>query len=288
MKLSDIIERIKEVKELQFDYEVAGLLQVEPETLRMWKHRNQIPFEEIREFCKKNKFNYGWIMDGEGRKFSSDVPITSIYPGADSVDSVLHRIKDYAGIESDYGLAKKMKIRQSNIHNWRERGTVPYKKLSEYCNTHKLNINYFLFGEGDPQILDSFTPVRAIEKIPIVSLVGAGDGIFPTDENLYDEWINCPPGLKNHQPFAMRIDGVSNSMMPLLKPGMFIICSKTQKAINGDIAVVKCESGIFVKEVWFTDGKVKLHSYNPEYEDRECEMKDVEFIYPVIWMRRAK
>ena len=206
------------------------------------------------------------------------------------VESILNKIKKLETVFNDGDLAEILNTNANNIYSWKHRNQIPNKILLEYCKNAGINYNWLVYDEGVKEVPDSFDAPRSTEKIPIISPIDAGKGIMLNDDYQFDEWVSCPPGLQGHKPFAMRIDEWANSMMPLLRPGMLVIASQTTEATNGDIAVVHCKEcdKVCCKQVFYENGTVRLHSFNPDYEDEIKSNDDLVYIYPIIWTRRAK
>lgn len=65
-----------------------------------------------------------------------------------SIEKIIETIKSIENIDSDYALANLLKINQSTITTWKNRGTIPYKVLLEYCENRGMVLNTILTGEG--------------------------------------------------------------------------------------------------------------------------------------------
>jgi tetrahydromethanopterin S-methyltransferase subunit B len=63
---SEIVEKIKKLKALSNDYEVADIILIKPKTLAVNKTRNSIPFQEITAFCNKEHISLNWLLSGIG------------------------------------------------------------------------------------------------------------------------------------------------------------------------------------------------------------------------------
>lgn len=69
LSLPEIIEIIKEKKELKKDKEVAKLLGIEAKQFATAKSRNSIPHEELTSFCNKEGWSLNWLLSGEGPQY---------------------------------------------------------------------------------------------------------------------------------------------------------------------------------------------------------------------------
>jgi hypothetical protein len=61
---SEIVEKIKELKGLKYDYEVAELLVIKQNTLSTNKTRNSIPIKKITAFCRKENIPIDKLLTG--------------------------------------------------------------------------------------------------------------------------------------------------------------------------------------------------------------------------------
>jgi hypothetical protein len=61
-----IIEKIKQIKGLRFDYEVGDLLGISKKAFAADKRRNSIPHEELSTFCRLENISSNWLLYNEG------------------------------------------------------------------------------------------------------------------------------------------------------------------------------------------------------------------------------
>lgn len=62
----EIIDRIKHVKGLRDDDEVASCLGMTKGNLSSYKTRQAIPFEYLSKFCRQEGLSLDWLLTGEG------------------------------------------------------------------------------------------------------------------------------------------------------------------------------------------------------------------------------
>ena len=43
-----------------------------------------------------------------------------------------------------------------------------------------------------------------------------------------------------------------------------------------------------IKEIHLFDGKILLHSFNPKYDDLEFAREALEFIHPIVLLKKGK
>jgi hypothetical protein len=61
-----VLDRLKVLKGVSKDREIAELLVVKADTLSQWKNRNKIPFEVINNFCNLQNVSLNWVYFGKG------------------------------------------------------------------------------------------------------------------------------------------------------------------------------------------------------------------------------
>lgn len=81
---SEIIERIKLIKNLSNDYQVAEVLEIRPKSMATAKMRNSIPYEELTSFCDKEGISLNWMLFGTGSKKLVNASFTGIKDNEDN------------------------------------------------------------------------------------------------------------------------------------------------------------------------------------------------------------
>lgn len=69
---SEIEKMIRKLKGLKTSAQVAGLLNVKPNTIATWKVRNKIPFVLLVAFCEAEEINFDWLLTGQGATYRKD------------------------------------------------------------------------------------------------------------------------------------------------------------------------------------------------------------------------
>ncbi|QII11201.1 exonuclease SbcC [Candidatus Kuenenia stuttgartiensis] len=72
MDFDKIIKRIKEVKKLTYDVEVANLLGYTKNAFAERKRRNSIPQDKLDLLCERENININYLLTGEGSKFKEE------------------------------------------------------------------------------------------------------------------------------------------------------------------------------------------------------------------------
>ncbi len=202
------------------------------------------------------------------------------------INEILSRIKQYENISSDYAIAKLLGTPKQNVYSWIRRNTIPYKELYNYCSKKNLNINYFLAGEGNPEVPRSVYMPAEKELIPILGIAEAGAGICNVDQGyppgISDEWISRPYGVKDPKAFGIRIEG--DSMSPKYDHGQRVIVSPNINIHSKDkVLVVLKDDEAIICEIHFIDDKVKLVKFNAD--DIEVNRADIKKMYKIIWTK---
>lgn len=283
MKLFVIIERIKKISEVQFDHEVANLLQVKPDKLALWKHRNKIPYEEINAFCKKNRYDVNWILYGEGEKGYSDIE-TVFIKKTDEIETILDRIKKFSKISSDYGVSKLLGVSQSTLLGWRKRNQIPYKQIRKYCEANFLNDDYFIKGEGHAEIKKSvYRSATRIDLIPVLRITEVKKGLdiygggYPPD--ISNEWLRCPYAARDPMAFGVRIEG--DSMSPKYDHGQTVVISPIAKVHSKDKSLVMLQDDrVIICEIRFSSEQITLVQFNAK--NIEVKKSDIKKMFKIV------
>lgn len=69
---SPVIDKIKSLKNVTFDSEVAKVLGIEQSTFSERRKRHSIPYKEIIDFAIKEKISLDWLLNGGGDEIDKD------------------------------------------------------------------------------------------------------------------------------------------------------------------------------------------------------------------------
>ena len=72
MHFNEIISRIKEIKNLYYDSDVAKLLGYTKNAFAERKRRNSVPQDKLELFCEREHININWLLTGEGPKYREE------------------------------------------------------------------------------------------------------------------------------------------------------------------------------------------------------------------------
>lgn len=62
--------------------------------------------------------------------------------------NILDRLQKVEGVKTDAALLAMLKTTQSNLSSWKQRGTIPYAYLDDYCQRTGNSMDYILYGKG--------------------------------------------------------------------------------------------------------------------------------------------
>lgn len=65
---------------------------------------------------------------------------------------VLDRLKTLEGVRSDVDLAEPLATNRRNVSAWKERGTLPWDRLYDYCQRRQISLEWLLNGRGAREV----------------------------------------------------------------------------------------------------------------------------------------
>jgi len=72
--IDEILDKIKELKSIKKDSELAELLGVKQNTLSTWRIRKTIPYDVFYHFCDREGFLLNWLLTGENNRIAEKIP----------------------------------------------------------------------------------------------------------------------------------------------------------------------------------------------------------------------
>lgn len=181
------------------------------------------------------------------------------------------------------------------IQAWRKKRRLTQQKLADLLGVDKSTIWRYEKGITSPfnSTVHDIASALDVEprdlvmtdtRAPLVGNVGAGETVFPLDED--GETILAPPGLQ--QPVALRVTGTS--MMPAYRPGDLLFCEMqavTNHHLTGRDCVVETEDGRrLVKKVLAggQKGTVSLLSYETNDVEQDVRLRSAAVVQ---WVKRG-
>lgn len=191
-------------------------------------------------------------------------------------------------------LAQKISVSMRTLQRWEKGSDIKFielKKIAEALNVHVADFYDALHNDSINEIKKIEEDLRkrlvksTLVAIPIFGAVPAGN------TSLFEEkpgWLTVDErfikGFKEKDLFCLIAKGNC-----LKDAGLFdgdqIIVSKTAKAKDGDICVVRIDEEITCKKTYFQDGKIILETMNKDDDKRfiiDPKRKDVEIIGKVV------
>lgn len=172
-------------------------------------------------------------------------------------------------------LAEKLNISKQSILNYEtEKRLIPIDVLSNVAKVFNLPIEKFFLNTFD-EIEDSDISVK-IKKIPIISRVSAGTGVFGIDDIL--DWLEMPVSLCRNCDYATFIKG--DSMEPKIYDNDLILVQKTDYLENGTIGIFRVGEDVFCKKFYQNPitHEIVLKSINKNYSSMDITAEDEFYI----------
>ncbi len=84
---------------------------------------------------------------------------------SDLLRQVLDRLKSLEGLRSDVELAEPLLTNRRNIAAWKERGTLPWDRLYDYCQRQQVSLEWLLNGRGASHVTQLVAEPGAVYKL---------------------------------------------------------------------------------------------------------------------------
>lgn len=84
---------------------------------------------------------------------------------SDLLRQVLDRLKSLEGLRSDVELAEPLATNRRNIAAWKERGTLPWDRLYDYCQRRQVSLEWLLNGRGASHVTQLVAEPGAVYKL---------------------------------------------------------------------------------------------------------------------------
>lgn len=120
--------------------------------------------------------------------------------------------------------------------------------------------------------VSKFNVTDKVKRIPIISRVSAGTGVFGIDDIL--DWLEIPTSLCRNCDYATFIKG--DSMEPKIYDGDLILVQKTNILENGSIGVFRLGEDVYCKKFYQNPitKETVLKSLNPNYKTIDITEED--------------
>lgn len=203
-------------------------------------------------------------------------------------DHVILRLKLIYEIKADKDLADILGVASPSISGWKRRNTIPYDICVKIATEHQISLDWLILGLGpsgnetiDARFVSTPKPSseRAYVSIPVYDMaakakpdqVWNGAGVV-TELKFASDWL-AEEGLEAGALMAMRV--MDDCMVPTLKPGDMVVINR-QKTVGDGVFLVRVGSELKVKRLqWLMDGRLKVASDNPCYEEEVVVVEDM-------------
>ncbi len=186
----------------------------------------------------------------------------------------------------DKDVATALNIPQATFATMKQRDSIPYKEILEFCALKKISVNWLFFDQAVDMLkaeTEKFFQVRYFADIR--ASAGGGAEIFDEQyENItLDEKImHNMVGMGNTELEAIHVDG--ESMEPTLQDGSIVFIDRTQTNINKNgIFIASTTGGLFIKRIQQkADGMIELISDNSIYPPQAVHPDEITIVGKVV------
>lgn len=84
---------------------------------------------------------------------------------SDQLREVLDRLKALEGVRSDVDLAGPLATNRRNVSAWKERGTLPWDRLYDYCRRRQVSLEWLLNGRGATHVTQLVAEPGAVYRL---------------------------------------------------------------------------------------------------------------------------
>lgn len=160
-------------------------------------------------------------------------------------------------------IAEKINITKPTYAAYEKGKDITIGTLLTLSKIYNVSFTYFFNEVSDN---------NKLVKIPIISRVSAGLGVFGVEDIL--DWLEIPESLCKKCDYATFIKG--NSMEPKIYDGDLILVRKTNTLENGDIGIFKINEDLYCKKIYTNPltNEFYLKSLNIHYSPIEITESD--------------
>ncbi len=186
----------------------------------------------------------------------------------------------------DKDVAMALNIPQATFATMKQRDSIPYKEILEFCALKKISVNWLFFDQAVDMLkeeTDKFFHVRYFSDIA----ASAGGGAYAFDEayemiTLDKRIVHNMVGLGNTELEAIHVNG--ESMEPTLQDNSIVFIDRKQTSIKKDgIFIASTTSGLFIKRIrQRADGMIELISDNKIYSPEIIASDEITIVGRVV------
>ena len=152
-QLSEIIEDIKNIisNDVVYDKDVAEALGLAQRNLANRKKRNNMPYEEIIDFCHNNDVDVDNLLYHSNRKSKIMFPDEQIL----AFDKIMRKIARHVAYDignetkmTDKVIAAALEMPYPTFATDKQRNKVPYKYIIKFCAKRGILMNEIFCGQS--------------------------------------------------------------------------------------------------------------------------------------------
>ena len=190
-----------------------------------------------------------------------------------NISEIMEYIKIIEGCDNDSEVASSLDMTLTALSNHKARKSIPYKKLSTYCERKNISLDSLL---GDEKSFISPTISLFYEEflqVNVYALAGAGDGKELVEREPI-EVIVLPKSFCGQSIIPVKIKG--ESMEPTIYNGAVVgIDRDDRQIVSGKLYIVWLEyEGAVLKRLFVDPERIVLKSDNPQFPVSYINIKE--------------
>lgn len=159
-------------------------------------------------------------------------------------------------------LAEKIEVTKPTYAGYEKGKDITIGTLDKLSKIFNVPIESFFSSNNE--VFKNIENKGHIKRIPIVSRVSAGLGVYGNDDIL--DWLEMPSSLCKGADYATFVKG--DSMKPKILDNDLILVHKTNSLDNGNIGIFKVGEDVFCKKFFSNPitKEIVLKSLNEKYD----------------------
>jgi len=186
----------------------------------------------------------------------------------------------------DKDIAKALGMTSTQYSNSKQRNSIPYQKVTEFCALNRISINWILYEQHSEMLKTDSEHGIQVKLFGDVN-ASAGGGAFNEDENYTYLSIDTAYAKLLNISNKDNIDAITvtgESMEPTLKDGSIILIDRSKtNVINGSIFVINAGGTVYIKRLMMNpNGNIDMLSDNPIMPKQEASIEESIIVGRVI------
>lgn len=206
---------------------------------------------------------------------------------------IMSRAMEASGSKNQKELAERLGLSTGDLSSRKKRGRLPFDRLVELARSHNASLDWIIFGEPAPGILEvkeGYVADPDYAEIPLYDIeASAGHGSLFDHERIgsylkfRNDWLTRE-GLHQKDLVAIRVSG--DSMDGTLADGDAVLIDRSRKKPDGVFAI-RIGDALRIKRLQrLTDGSLRVSSDNEMYREEIIHpenMDQVEIVGQCYW-----